>query len=74
MNGAVGWIGVPAQLLYGCTVGDHHNPLPCPSNSSIISVEPNASELRTAMSMYLQAAAQCDIKSSDLFSLFQILV
>ena len=59
-NGAVRWIGVPAQLQYGCTVGDHHNPLPCPGSSTIISVEPNASELRTAMSRYLQAAAQCE--------------
>ena len=35
-DGAVRWIGVPAQLQYGCTVGDHHNPLPCPCSSSII--------------------------------------
>ena len=25
---AVGWVSVPAELQYGCAVGDHHNPLP----------------------------------------------
>jgi len=37
-NGAVRWIGVPAQLQYGCTVGDHHNPLPSVFSGNLIQV------------------------------------
>jgi hypothetical protein len=34
-DGAVGWVSVPAELQYGYTVGDHHNPLPCQCGNSI---------------------------------------
>jgi len=34
-DGAVGWVSVPAELQYGSTAGDHHNPLPCQCGNSI---------------------------------------
>jgi hypothetical protein len=41
---AVGWVSVPAELQYGCAMGDYHHTLPC--QCSNISISRDSKRLR----------------------------